>query len=187
MAFHVQNLSDALPEPGRTYLFDTNVWRFVLLAPPSINNYEQSYVDFFQGVFLLATNEKCKAKPKIFVNPLILSEVFHACMNIHREGFNENSPEHLLPKDYRKTYHSQTRSKALLSDIEAYKPSFQIASENIDFVSSFFTTPNFCEYADYLYYVIAKQNNMTLVTMDGDFRFEDVHIISANTNLLKLS
>lgn len=187
MAYNILKLADCTPEPGKIYLFDTNVWRFVVLAPATINAYEQSYVDFFQDVYQLATDEECQNKPKIFVNNLIFSEVFHACMNIHMKAFNENQPVDKTPKEYRDTHHAKTRKKALLSDIEIYKDAFiTTGDESVDCLDTLLTTPDFCDYADHFYYKTARSSGMTVVTMDGDFKFEDIEIITANGNLIKL-
>lgn len=187
MAYNIQSLSNCTPQPGRIYLFDANVWRYVILAPPSITAYEQGYVDFFQSVFQLAIDETCDNKPKIFVNPILLSEVYHVCMKIHLDAYNEGVMEDITMKEYRQKHHCKTRKKALLSDIEIYKNALLTsANQAVDCLDTLYGVPEFCDYADHFYAKNAMANNMILVTMDGDFKFEDIEIITANGNLLRL-
>ena len=187
MAYNIQNLTSCTPQPGRIYLFDANVWRYVLLAPPSITPYEQAYVDFFQRAFQLAIDQTSDNRPKIFVNPILLSEVYHACMKIHLDAYNEGVMEDISMKQYREKHHYKTRKAALLSDIEIYRGAL-IASttQAVDCLETLISIPEFCDYADHFYAKNAAANNMILVTMDGDFKFEDIEIISGNGNLLKL-
>lgn len=186
MAYNIQNLRNCTPQLGRTYLFDANVWRFVVLAPPTVSFYHQNYINFFQRVYELATDETCDNKPKIFVNPILLSEIFHACMNIHLGTFNENEPVPIKIKAYRETNHHRVRKAALLSDFEIYKDGLVTTSENVaDCIDTLLGVPDFCDYADQFYINTAQANNMIVVTMDSDFKFEDIEIVTADRTLLQ--
>lgn len=187
MAYNIKPLSNSLPEEGKTYLFDANIWILVLLSPPNLSAEEQLYLDFFQGVFNLSINDACRNKPKMYVSGMLLSEVINAGMRIHLDTFNSNQMDEIKMKAYRATASGKAARAALLSDISIYQKGFVVEDAILcDCYKVAMNIPEFSDYNDYYYYHAAKAQNMTIVTMDHDFKFEDVEIITEVRKLLRL-
>lgn len=187
MIFSIKSIYQLPPEEGKTYLFDANVWKYILLAPQNPASYEKVYIDFFDAVINLATNSKCKKKPSIHVNGLVLSEVYNALMKTYFEAFNRISTP-VTFKEYRKTSDYNAHRISIKSDIQAYKPYLDLSADLIhqpDIILG--EMPAFSDYNDHYYYKIALTKGFSIVTNDGDFRYPNIEIITYNNNLLSLT
>lgn len=187
MNYNIKSLKGLIPDQGKTYLFDTNVWKLVLIAPPDMDDYLKSYVNFFDAVTSLSKNDQCKNKPMIYINGLILSEVYNACIKTHCEAYNKSEGKSLKPKEYRSTDHFKSTRAALLSDFAVYRNCMVLESDLIeDPFEVMVNIPEFSDYNDHYYFRIAHSKNISIVTGDGDFKYEQVEIITGNNKLLKL-
>ncbi len=187
MSFSIKSIYQLPPEENKTYLFDANVWKYILLAPQNPASYEKAYIDFFDAVINLAANPKCKRKPLIHVNGLILSEVYNALMKTYCEAFNKISAS-VTYKNYRKTSDYNANLVSIKSDLQAYKSYLDLSTDLFhqpDMILS--EMPAFSDYNDHYYYKIALSNGFSVVTNDGDFKYPNVEIITYNKNLLNLT
>jgi len=183
----IRDLRNEVPEEGKVYLLDANVWYFILRPPGTLEPYEQSYVDFVDAIVTLASNPRCKKKPLIYVNGLILSEVYNAFMRENFKIYNENSPDDIRIKQYRKTADFKKNLSSIKSDFEAYKDYLIIEKDLIaDPLDILLALPQDTDYNDSYYYKIALQKELTIITHDGDFIYEDVNISTTNRTLLNL-
>ena len=87
MSFTIKSIDTVGPEEGKNYLFDANVWKYILVAPQNPDAFEQAYISFFEAIINLSSNPKCKRKPFIYINGLIYSEVYNAYMKTQWEAY----------------------------------------------------------------------------------------------------
>lgn len=185
--YNINDVGKLAPQEGKIYLLDANVWLFVIRPPSDLKPYEKAYVDFFEAVLTLASNEKCKARPLIFLNGLIISEVYNAFMKNSCKAYNDSSGTDLKPKEYRKTDDFKKILKSIQSDFAAYNSviSGDFNSE-LNPQQILYTLPIHSDYNDHYYYHLAMEKDMIVVTNDGDFDYPGVEIITNNFRLLKL-
>lgn len=184
MSFSIKSIYQLPPEEGKTYLFDANVWKYILLAPQNPAPHEKAYIDFFDAVINLAANPRCRKKPAIHVNGLILSEVYNALMKTYFEAFNKISDQ-VSFKEYRRTNDYNANLISIKSDLQAYKSYLDLSADLVhqpDIILS--EMPAFSDFNDHYYYKIAIAKDFSVVTNDGDFMYPNVEIITYNRNLL---
>jgi hypothetical protein len=187
MPFSIHSLDQAIPEEGKEYLLDANVWKFILSLPQNLTHVELAYVNFCDAIINLASNPKCKNKPSIYINGLIISEVYNAHMKSHWDAYNLTVANDITFKDYRSTQDFTKNVNNLKSDFRAYLPYLKIG---INLVHSpdqiLFGIPSFSDYNDHYYFKLAESNGYTIVTNDGDFKYQGVEILTMRPILLAL-
>lgn len=185
--YKITSIRHAQPEEGRTYILDPNVWLMIARPPADLRENEREYVDFFDSLVNLASNEKCKTPPRIFVNGMIISEVFNAFVKTSFRAFYATDQIDRRWKSYRRTPDYSRNVDSLRSDFTTYSEYFAgpLASE-VTPMEVLTSMPMHCDYNDYYYYRIARENNFIIVTNDGDFRFEEVEIVTNHKQLLAL-
>ncbi len=184
--FKIKTLQGYIPEEGKVYLLDANVWIFVLRPPATLKPNEQVYVDFFDALVNLATNPKCKNKPTIHMSGLIFSEVCNAHMRANWDIYNQVNGTNLSYKDYRKTADFDKHLNAIKSDFNSYSSTFKFdATDAAMCLENLLTLPKGCDYNDFYYFRVAHKNNFVIVTNDGDFVFPEIEILTFNGQLLK--
>ena len=188
MAFNIKDIKQHSLKSG-TYLFDTNIWIYILFKIPSPGSYTEGYLTFF-GDF-----RKSSEKPKIAITSQIVSEILNRyfrdigfpkfCLQKGIDDCKENykkhyktSPEYIV--DYGK----------ICSDIDAYSEILIPVNDGLgtDFTLSDILCPpetQKLDYADRYYYLIAKKKGYMIVTDDADFFVEDVPILTLNAKLIK--
>jgi hypothetical protein len=188
MSFNVKPADKTPPEEGKIYLFDANVWKFILTTPTHLKPYEASYVTFFDAVVNLATNPKCKNQPRIYLNGLIYSEVYNAFVRSRWDAFKVAiDPNCNSVKEYRNTSDFLSSLKSIQADFQAYRSALLIESDLIHGPERILDTmPTFSDYNDYYYFKIATSRGYSIVTNDADFKFQHVEIITMNGKLLTL-
>lgn len=185
--FQYTDISTVSPEQGKVYLLDANIWKFILTVPDDLSAFEKAYVDFCEGIFNLATNEKCKHKPSIYINGLIISEVVNAILKAKLQAYNDSGGSSLEMKAYRKTQDFKNNLKAIKSDIDAYRRAFlSVADLSFDPVDILVDIPENSNYNDHYYYKIALNKQYTIVTNDSDFIYKNVEIVTGLKSLIKL-
>lgn len=187
MPFSITRLDNSFPTEGKVYLFDANVWMFILALPHQLNAHELAYVNFFDAVVNLSSNPLCKNRPYIHLNGLIISEVYNAHMKSHWDAYKVNNPLVSSLKKYRLTDDFKANLKSIKSDFDAYLPYLKIVTSLTHSPETIlFDVPSFSDYNDHYYYQIAKSNGYIIVTNDGDFRYENIEILTMNQKLLSI-
>ncbi len=180
------------PEEGKSYFFDANVWLIILRPLVNPTNREIGYINFFEAIVNLSSNHKCKQKPEIIINSLVLSEIFNAYLRssyrtfLDKEGKNDTFE---FKRHYRKTQDFDNNVKNFKSEFLAYNNYFTIKDDcviNIDPLDMIANFPCNTDFNDYYYYLYCIENNLAIVTDDGDFIYQGVEIISNNKYLLEL-
>ena len=139
---------------------------------------------------------------KIPTHTLIFSEVFNALLRNAFEDFKSQLKANTLDeverkkidgynlkKHFRGTQEYQTTLERIKSDIQAYIPSLEFLDKSYDldfeYISKSLTTSS--DFNDYLYYEMALDLGLTIVTDDGDFNFSGIEILTESYWLLKNS
>jgi predicted nucleic acid-binding protein len=186
MGFQIKPIDSCIPEEGKVYLFDANVWRFILAPPMALTKVETNYIDFFDAVINLASNPKCKSKPTIYLNALILSEVYNSYVRSHWDVY-ESKYGKCSFKEFRKTQDYTACHNVFISDFVPFLPNLRIETDlgrdPVGILKSM--KPGAPDFNDQCYFDIAVEKGFSIVTNDGDFVFEGVEILTQNYSLLK--
>lgn len=178
------------PIPGKKYLFDSNVWLFILYNV-SLTKTEQQYVDFFENFKRVGS-----PPPKVVLPSIVLAEVVNRLSrDTYFKVFKEDHP-HLFPagenpRDYKEKYrpHEQYSIdlRMILDDIKSYHNYLEFVSDGYEGGTAkkiLMPPPSTLDFNDALIVKIAKEHNLTVITHDGDFRDESIDILTLNGVLL---
>lgn len=196
------------PTTSDKYLFDANIWLFLLKAPSELNAIQFEYSRFMDKVMSLIDLQKKTLKtefPKIIITALIISEVYNAYLRSSFELWKDNKIHEAitkgdlpaiekakaleLKKDYRKDDDYLESLKIFRDDLLSYKDYFQIEDDyatEIDLIDLLNNFPANTDFNDYYYYLYSRMKNLSIITNDGDFVFSGIPIISNNPHLLNL-
>jgi len=186
MTFQIRDIRDVKPAQGRLYFLDANVWLHRLAESPPTR--AQPYLDFFESL----TELSGAATPVIVATSLLIAETFNAHL---RAGFrlyqSENPSARGLDfkKDYRETQHYKDQRNNFLYQFAAYRDYVQIVPDDVertDVWQMLERIPSIADFNDFYYSRFCRNNNYTIVTDDGDFKFPGVEILTINRSLLEL-
>ncbi|WP_439473678.1 hypothetical protein [Algoriphagus formosus] len=179
---------------SRKYFLDSNVWIFTLGAIVNPKPRETAYLSFAENLLQHGI--------KIQTHTLVFSEVFNALLRNAFDDFKsqlkakaldeaerKKIEAYSLKKHFRGTKEYQIALERIKSDVQAYIPSLEFLDKSYDldfeYISKSLTTSS--DFNDYLYYEMALDLGLTIVTDDGDFNFSDIEILTENHWLLKHS
>jgi hypothetical protein len=102
----------------------------------------------------------------------------------YRTGIRPNLD---FKKDFRGNNEYNLAFERFQSDISAYLPYIHILDTEYDFDLSYLikNLPVSSDFNDYLYYEMAVDLNLTIVTDDRDFNYSGIEILTESPNLLK--
>lgn len=205
MAYLIHDINNVDPQSHKAYFFDANVWIAVLKSTARISHEyrEQPFIDFFEAVINLNTVtdpkllKKIKYQPKIIVTSLLISEIINAYMRrVAMKIYFKNQGVDYLTKsfksDYRQNPSSDYESQLtnLITDFIAFKDYIELWDDELKNIDPFTILPGLnsdVDFNDYYYYYHFSKKDVPIVTIDGDFIFQDIDIITANPKLLSLS
>lgn len=202
MAYNIVNIDIHVPEEGKLYFFDANVWIFLIDQVIEPRREEKMYIDFFDALINLSDNPKCKQKPTIAVNSLVVAESFNAYIRMSFDRYkkylpedpdNTLSPEEIdnlkFKKDYRETDDHDVSKKRFIDDFAAFSPYLTFLDNNpkLDISYILSSLPANTDFNDYYYYETCLNYGCSLVTNDSDFIYADIEIITARADLLRLA
>lgn len=161
-------------------LFDANIWLY--LYGPQRQLYPQ-----LTSIYTLAFRKIRAANSQIFIDVLVLSEF----INAYARFVYNNLPEATKPANF-KTFRSSVDFKPIAEDIAKYATRIVEKSEQIE---SGFASGNLSamlndykagkkDFNDQMLAELCKAKNLKLVTHDADFQYENLTIITANSQLL---
>ena len=156
---------------------DANIWLY-LYGPPKPRSYWRS---IYASVF----NRILRAKSRIYIDVLVVSEFINAYARLKWRDASS------YPNTF-KTFRSSSDFKAVAQDIATHVQ--QIIAYCARIESGFTTLPinnlladyatgNF-DFNDQVITEICKNNGFTLITNDGDFKTQEIPILTANSKLL---
>ncbi|TDQ16897.1 PIN domain-containing protein [Algoriphagus boseongensis] len=194
MSLRISRLSNHKLDGSRKYFLDSNVWIFTLGAIVNPNPRETAYLSFAENLL--------QHEIKIQTHTLVFSEVFNALLrnafddfksqlkaNALDEAARKKIEGYSLKKHFRGTTEYQTALERIKSDVQAYIPSLEFLDKSYDldfeYISKSLTASS--DFNDYLYYEMALDLGLTIVTDDGDFNFSGIEILTENHWSLKNS
>lgn len=156
---------------------DANIWLYLYGQPKPRSYWRSIYTNPF--------NRMLRAKSRIYIDVLVVSEF----INVYaRTQWRTIAPHISSFKDFR----GSTDFKPIAEDITAGIE--QIMGYCVRIESGFTTLPINSLFADYssgdfdfndqVMTEICKSNGFTLITNDGDFKTQDIPILTANRTLL---
>ncbi|NJN77726.1 MAG: PIN domain-containing protein [Saprospiraceae bacterium] len=192
MAYNIENIRTETHPQGE-FLFDANVWFYILNPPIHLSREIEDYFNFLE----LIQNSTHKPKPKIVIPSLILSEVINRYLRSvgMKTFFEENPTKEPYPDErkdrYKDVYRSSDQFKIDYGNICADIKSYNNITEFIDDKFGTFkqkhiltSPPAGLDFNDFYYWKLAKERGYTIVTHDRDFYVPDVKILTSNQKLL---
>ena len=156
---------------------DANIWLYLFSPREPGDRWKQIYSEVFERIL--------KANSRIYVDVLVVSEFINAYA---RMKWRTVAPHIKSFKDFRNT----TSFKPVAEDITAGVR--EIISHCSRIESGFVTlqmeglltdyAAGNSDFNDQVITEICKSNGFTLITNDGDFKTQDIPILTANSNLL---
>ena len=184
MATNITPINEYSPSFNDTFLFDNNIWIYLLCPLSNFDQRQQSiYSDFLRNVLL--------AKSTIYVTSLILSEFVNRCLRFDYNQWKKY-PENIqygldyktnfIGSDaYRESVKNVTNNvNRIISLTEKFPDDFHII--DLNFV---LRNLNHVDFNDSYFIQMAKKRDLKIVTHDADFfnpQF-DISIITGNKNI----
>ena len=156
---------------------DTNIWLY-LYGPAKPRSYWRT---IYESVF----NRMLRAKSRIYIDVLVVSEFINAYARLKWRDASS------YPNTF-KTFRSSSDFKTVAQNIATHIQ--QIIKHCARIESGFTTLPmndllddyisGDSDFNDQVITEICKNNGFTLITNDGDFKTQEIPILTANPNLL---
>ena len=156
---------------------DANIWLY-LYGPPKPRSY-------WRPIYTSVFNRMVRAKSRIYIDVLVVSEFINAYARL---GWRDASS---YPNAF-KTFRSSSDFKTVAQNIATHVQ--QIMKHCTRIESGFVTLPMDDLLADYIsgdfdfndqvITEICKSNGFTLITNDGDFKTQEIPVLTANSKLL---
>jgi hypothetical protein len=190
----VIDIKKFLPETGKRYFLDANVWILILKPAIEIKAYEKAYISFFES---LITTKNCK----IAVNRMLVSEVYNAYMrnafdtyknNLIYDPSNELSESEIsrlnFKEHYRATSDHDVHLKNFRDDFIAYREYLTMLDDEYREIDPCYiveTLPPNTDFNDYYFFEVCYTYKVPFVTNDKDFHYSGIEIITNSHSLLK--
>lgn len=191
MAGGIQQLSIHQIDSSKNYFLDSNIWIFALGNIANPNRRESIYIEFI-GKLL-------DKELTIYSHSIVISEVFNAISRINFKNYKNNLPfdpnnrlsstqiEKLdFKKDYRGTEDYLYNLGLFKSEFEVYANNIKLIDKDLDLDIGYLVknVDGTSDFNDYLYYEMAIDLGLTIVTDDGDFDYQEIEILTENQSLL---
>lgn len=170
---------------GEGYLFDTNIWIHTIYMPYIYNSTE--YMDVYGRMLINMISRKCN----IYTNTMILSEFANKIsrheFNISKEKLGLKATQY---KIFRETENYKETTSLVANCIRKIAKFTKICDLNRDDndllyeLADDFASENY-DFNDMVFAKICKENKLTFVTHDEDFKNYGIKVITANRSLLK--
>lgn len=185
MPYRIHPIGRVKPDAFPAYFLDANVWIYILSPPRLLKRWEREYLDFFMEVIGLHS-QNAPVQPKFIWTGQLLSEIINTWLRLDFA----NSGLQSFKRDYRPSQQCATTLKKLVSDLAGFEPYIQFLDDHFTSLDPFGkilpVMSGSQDFNDLFFYKLMKQQNVPIVTNDGDFAFEDVDIITNNRTLLSL-
>ena len=163
--------------PQDKLFLDANIWLY-LYGPPKPRSH---WVPIYSSVF----NHILRAKSRIHIDVLVVSEFINAYARLEWQFVARHFNSF---KNFRSSSYFKPAAEDIAADVEL------VLSYCSKIESSFIALPMNALLADYatgnldfndqVITEICKSNGFTLITNDGDFKTQEIPILTANSNLL---
>lgn len=193
------------------YFLDSNVWIWYLMAEQfgddilkkDKKNWEKQrhYVDFVRSIVTLNTYTDKKTikalthQPKIVITSLLLSELINVYLRLLMKDHIDDLPtdkerNEYTFKKFRDTLYYQEQHRYIISVFQEMSPFLHFIDDEFNTLKPLELLANLTDkhdFNDFYYYNLLKNKNITVVTDDGDFKFEDIEIVTYRYGLINLN
>lgn len=191
-AFPIQSHSPVL---GRKYVFDANVWIYVLEADLDLKDSArkaEQYVNLLQRV-----KQAGSPKPKVVLPAIILSEVINRLLRSyyfplfieeHKTLLTTGSDSYNYKHVYRSHEQFRIDYEMILYSIKAYHNLLELVSDEFSLlrIKDVFNNPNVrLDFNDYILVEMSRRNDYIIVSDDGDLEGQDITVVTGNQKLLQ--
>ena len=183
MDYDIKRIEKNTPSKG-VFFFDTMIWLHIL-APQFTkdNNRKNKYIAFFDKVFQ-------DPGAKIAVSSLSISELTNTyfrnvAVRMYEKEHNTKVHPNEFKTKYRPSKHFMDQYQIVCDELDSRIHSLiflEYALKESD-LSEAVNYPKL-DFNDYCYLQICKENNVTLVTDDGDFFVKGIPILTLNNELV---
>ena len=156
---------------------DTNIWLY-LYGPPKPRSYSRS---IYASVF----NRMLRAKSRIYIDVLVVSEFINAYARLK---WRDASSYPNTFKTFRGSSDFKTVAENVAADVKLVlnhctRIESGFATLGMDNLINDYATGDY-DFNDQVITEICKNNEFTLITNDGDFKTQEIPILTANAKLL---
>lgn len=157
---------------------DTNIWMYLYGPQPTQKRDVKAYSD--------ALARALEAKSRIYINITIVSEFINASIkaeaNLHKEKYKKF-------KDFRKSSHFKTAAKETSSAVNRIlkictRKESGFVSLDIEALLGNYAQGH-ADFNDLAIVDLCQRQKLKLITNDGDFKNQDISILTANKKMLK--
>ncbi|WBU89332.1 hypothetical protein [Cellulophaga omnivescoria] len=188
MAYNIRNLRNH-NVGDYNYFLDANIW-IKKLKPKlgHINKKDKTYSDLFDKIV------ECH-NSKIFITPLLISEILNVCLHIDFQNFltdikksfsNKKEEKHYMKFNYRPSQEYRDSYLNLLDDISAFEHKLHSAEDSFNKVnlSNLLAFPEKLDFNDFYYQNIFNNTSIKFITDDEDFCVQNIDVFSLNQRLI---
>jgi hypothetical protein len=202
MTYLIKDISNYPADQHPYYFFDSNAWISQLknTGNKKLDSHEKAYCDLFETIIALHSHKgtkqekKVKHFPKIVVTSMLLSEIINAymrnvAMKVFYKSQGQDHRNHKYKEQYRQENDHGIQQARLISDFIAFKDYVELRDDYFNAIDPYTILPNLAstmDFNDFYYYYQFYGSGIPIVTHDHDFVFQDIEIITAQTELLKL-
>ena len=159
---------------------DANIW-FYIFGPQQPKYQRNRWMTIYSGVF----KRVLRAKSQIYIDVLVVSEFINRYARVKSDV---DAPPHIEFKDFRNSLDFEPIAKDIAADVKrVLKHCTRIESDfealGIGDLLNDYATGDY-DFNDQVITEICKTNEFTLITNDGDFKTQEIPILTANRTLL---
>ncbi len=156
---------------------DANIWLY-LYGPPKLRSR-------WRSIYATVFNHILNANSQIYIDVLVVSEFINSYARIEWQFVARHINNF---KNFRNSSDFKPVAKNIAADVRRvlkYCTRIESAFELLDIgnLLNDYAAGNF-DFNDQVITEICKSNGFTLITNDGDFKTQDIPILTANSNLL---
>lgn len=156
---------------------DANVWLYLFGPRQPRNHWNQIYSQVFNRIL--------KANSQIYIDVLVVSEFINAYARMKQKVV---APHINTFKNFRSSPYFKSVAEDIADDVELVlthcsKIESGFTALPMDDLLADYATGNF-DFNDQVITEICKNNGLTLITNDSDFKTQEIPILTANSNLL---
>ena len=211
MAYNIHNIKNFTVMDREIYFLDSNVWIWYLMAEQFGDDIlkkdkekwkkQKYYVEFVRSIVTLNAYTDKKAiktlthQPKIVLTSLLISELINRYLRLSMEDHIDSletakERNEYTFKKFRDTLYYQEQHRYIISVFQEMSHLLHFIDDEFNALKPLELLANLTDkydFNDFYYYNLLKNKNITIVTDDGDFKFEDMEIVTYRYDLINLN
>lgn len=160
---------------------DANIWFYIF--GPQEPEYQGSH---WMAIYSEVLRDILNAKSQIYIDVLIISEFINRYAKLK---FNVDAPQDIEFKDFRKTQDFKLIAQDIAADVKGILHCCTLVESGFKGLDLESLLNDYAEgdsdFNDQVITEICKNNGFTLITNDGDFKTQEIPILTANMHLLR--